>query len=189
MKSKTTQISKPRGHGTALLVIDVQLGLFQKSTPVYLAGATLANINSLIDRARITGVPVIYVQHFNDSFLKKDTPGWQLHPDLLAPAPADLRIFKSHASSFEKTSLEQELDARQVGQVVLTGLVTHGCVRAACLDACQMGYRVILAADGHSSFSKDAAKLIAEWNDKLQQAGVQVVPTAAITFVPEISRV
>jgi hypothetical protein len=52
-----------------------------------------------------------------------------------------------------------------------------------------MGYRVILAADGHSSFSKDAAKLITEWNDKLQQAGVQVVPTAAITFVPEISRV
>lgn len=187
MKHQPSLTLKPRGDGTALLVIDVQLGLFQKSTPVYHAQATLANINSLIARARLAGAPVVYVQHSNDSFLKKDTPGWQLHPDLLAPGFEDLRIYKSHASSFEKTALEQELEARHIGRLVLTGLVTHGCVKAACLDACQRGYRVTLAADGHSSFSKDAAALINEWNDKLQQVGAQVFPAIEIAFAPEIT--
>lgn len=171
----------------ALLVIDVQLGLFQKSTPVYQAGLTLANINSLIGRARLAGIPVIYVQHSNDSFLIKDAPGWHLHPDLSPPAPDDLHIFKSHASAFEKTPLEGELEARQVGRLVLTGLVTQGCVKAACLDACQMGYRVTLAADGHSSFSKGTASLIDEWNARLQQAGAQVIPAAEIAFTPDIT--
>jgi nicotinamidase-related amidase len=187
MKPKTSQTLKPHGDGAALLVIDVQLGLFQKSTPVYQAEATLANINTLIDRAHRAGISVFYVQHSNDNFLKEGTPGWQLHPDLLPPAPEDLKIFKNHASAFERTPLEQELEARQVGGLALTGLVTHGCVKAACLDACQKGYRVTLAADGHSSYSKDAAWLIDEWNEKLQQAGAQVIPASEIAFAPEIS--
>jgi nicotinamidase-related amidase len=175
---------KPRGDGMALLVIDVQLGLFQKTVPIYQADALLATINILIDRARQAGIPVIYVQHCNDSFLQMDTLGWQLHPGLLPPAVDDLRIYKRHGSSFEDTLLEQELEARQVGELVLTGLVTNGCVKAACLDACAMGYRTILAADGHSSFSKDAAKLIDEWNARLRLAGAQVIPAAEIDFPP-----
>jgi nicotinamidase-related amidase len=187
MKTRTPQTPNVHGAGTALLVIDVQLELFQKSTPVFQANTTLATINTLIERARQAGVPVIYVQHNNDTFMKKDTPGWQLHPDLLPPAPVDLQIFKSHASAFEQTTLAQELERHQVGRLVISGLVTHGCVKAACLDACQMGYRVTLASDGHSSYSKDAARLIDEWNEKLQQAGAQVIPASEITFPPEIS--
>lgn len=176
--------TKPRGAGMALLVIDVQLGLFQKPVPIYQAKAVLANINRLIERARQAGVPVIYVQHCNDSFLERDTPGWQLHPDLLPPLQGELRIYKRHGSSFEGTGLEQELEARGVGTLVLTGLVTHGCVKAACQDACALGYRTILTADGHSSFSKDAARLIHEWNAKLGLGGAQVLPAAEIVFTP-----
>jgi nicotinamidase-related amidase len=173
---------RPRGDGMALLVIDVQLALFQKPTPIYRAGTLLSNINSLIDRARQTGIPVIYVQHCNDSFLQMDTHGWHLHPELLPPAVDDLRIYKRHGSSFEDTLLEQELEARQVGRLIIAGLVTHGCVKAACLDACALGYRTILAADGHSSYSKDAARIIDEWNASLRLAGAQVIPAAEIDF-------
>jgi nicotinamidase-related amidase len=177
---------KPRREGIALLVIDVQLGLFQKPTPIYRASALLANINALIGRARQAAIPVIYVQHCNDSFLQKDSPGWQLHPDLSPPAVGDLRIYKRHGSAFEDTPLEQELEARHVGALLIAGLVTHGCVKAACLDACALGYRVTLAADGHSSFSKEAAKLIDEWNIRLAQAGAQVCPAAEIA-IPIVS--
>lgn len=180
MKTKVT--SKPRGDGMALLVIDVQLGLFKKSTPLYRAADILAKINTLIERARAAGVPVIYVQHCNDSFLRQDTPDWQLHPDLLPPTEGEFRIYKRHGSAFEGTSLEQELERREVGWLAISGLVTHGCVKAACLDACALGYQVALAADGHSSFSKDAARLIDEWNVKLQQAGARVIPAAEIDF-------
>jgi nicotinamidase-related amidase len=182
---KTKLSPKPRGDSTALLVIDVQIGLFKKQLPIYRAADLLSNINSLIERARHAGAPVIYVQHSNDSFLQKDTPEWQLHPELLLPGDDELRIYKRHASAFEGTDLEQELEARGVGNLVLGGLVTHGCVKAACLDACQIGYHVTLVADGHSSFSKDAAKLIDEWNTKLQQAGAQVIPAAKVDFISE----
>jgi nicotinamidase-related amidase len=35
--------------------------------------------------------------------------------------------------------------------VILTGLVTHGCVKATCEGALALGYAAVLAADGHSS--------------------------------------
>jgi hypothetical protein len=38
----------------------------------------------------------------------------------------------------------------------------------------------VLAGDGHSSYSKDAARLIEEWNRKLGEAGAVVLPAAQI---------
>ena len=65
---------------------------------------------------------------------------------------------------------------------MVTGLVTHGCVKATCLGALALGYAVTLAADGHSSYSKDAAPLIEEWNRKLGEAGATVATASQIAF-------
>jgi nicotinamidase-related amidase len=56
---------------------------------------------------------------------------------------------------------------------VVTGLVTHGCVKATCMGAKDLGYEVILVKDGHSNFNKQAAKLIDEWNRKLGDGGAE----------------
>jgi nicotinamidase-related amidase len=66
--------------------------------------------------------------------------------------------------------------------VVVTGLVTHGCVKSSCIGAHELGYEVVLVADGHSSYSKDASKLIAEWNEKLSQGGVVVRAAEEVQF-------
>ena len=62
------------------------------------------------------------------------------------------------------------------------GLVTHGCVRATCVDASQRGYQVTLVSDGHSNFHKQAAKVIEEWNQKLSDGVAQLKPTQEIDF-------
>ena len=51
-------------------------------------------------------------------------------------------------------------------------------------QAMALGYAVTLAADGHSStsYSKDAAQLIEEWNRKLGAAGANVAPASQIAF-------
>ncbi|NLC14321.1 MAG: isochorismatase family protein [Chloroflexi bacterium] len=67
---------------SALLVIDVQREQFDKSTPVYKADELLQNITSLISKARLEGVPVFFVQHSTDSYLKYGSEGWQLHPQI-----------------------------------------------------------------------------------------------------------
>ena len=67
---------------TALLIIDVQLGMFEESDPVYRGDELLATINDLITRARSAGVPVIYVQHSGGDghLLEPGSPGWPIHP-------------------------------------------------------------------------------------------------------------
>jgi nicotinamidase-related amidase len=61
-------------------------------------------------------------------------------------------------------------------------LVTHGCVKSSCQGAHELGYRVVLVADGHSSYSKDAARLIEEWNQTLSQATVELRLASQVEF-------
>lgn len=173
--------SSENQDGIALLVIDVQTALFERSTPIYKADNLLRNIMTLIQRAREAGAPVLYVQHANEKLLPEGSEGWQLHPQLQT-LPPDAIIHKRHGSAFQETQLKKILDARNVGTLVITGLVTHGCVRATCQDALKQGYTVILVEDAHSSYSKDAARLIEEWNGKLRAAGATVLPTEEVDF-------
>jgi len=78
--------------------------------------------------------------------------------------------------------LGETLRSLHVDTVVVTGLVTHGCVKATSIGAQEAGLDVILVQDGHSSFSKDAAKLIEEWNEKLSARHITVKPTSEIMF-------
>jgi nicotinamidase-related amidase len=165
----------------ALLVIDVQQGLFGKSTPIYKAEELLQNITCLIERAHRCSVPVFYVQHSALRTLVKGSPDWQLH-SRLQPLTIDCILHKQHGNAFEGTILEEALRSRNVTSLVITGLVTHGCVRATCIGAMQLGYKVILAKDGHSNFSKQAAKLIEEWNQKLSAKKVELKSTSEIEF-------
>ena len=166
---------------SALLVIDVQKEQFEASSPVYQADDLLRNINSLISKARQEGVPVFFVQHSADSYLKYGSDGWQLHPQI-HPFPGEPLIFKRHPNSFEDTNLQEELSKRNVSMVVVTGLVSHGCVKATCLGALKEGYKVVLVSDAHSNFSKDALGMIEKWNRELGNRGALVVDTKSVTF-------
>lgn len=167
---------------TALLIIDVQKGLFEKSIPIYNADGLLDNINRLIARAHTANVPVFYIQHASDKILPEGSDGWQLHPRLQQPGAADCVVHKHHASALEKTTLGQELEARHIRRLVVTGLVTHGCVQATCIDTSQHGYEVILVEDGHSNYHKKAKDMIAEWNQKLSQGIVTLKAAEAVDF-------
>ncbi len=90
----------------ALLVIDVQQGLFRKSAPIYRAQELLGNITTLIDRAHESGVPVIYIQHASKKTWVEGSDDWQLHPRLQC-LNMDLRIPKQHGSAFKETTLKK----------------------------------------------------------------------------------
>lgn len=166
---------------SALLVIDVQNDLFEKSTPVYRAKELIVNISALVDKAHLAGVPVVYIQHSGFMHLRKGTEGWELHPDF-HPQPEDWRLFKEISNSFEGTDLAGRLASHGIGHVVSTGLVTHGCVKNTCLGGLKEGFKVTLAADAHSSFSKDAVGMIEKWHGILAEKGVMVVDSGDISF-------
>lgn len=166
---------------TALLVIDVQRGLFQKSIPIYKADQLLDNIIALVDRAHAAGVPVFYIQHCDQRDLAEGTDGWQLHPRL-QPLKTDSFLTKQKSNSFEETKLDEILKSKGIESLVITGLVTHGCVKNGCLGAKALGYKVTLVQDAHSNFSDKGAQLIVEWNQKLANEGVVLKSASDITF-------
>jgi nicotinamidase-related amidase len=166
----------------ALLVIDVQMGLFERETPIYEAEQVLKNINSLIRDARKAGVPVIFVQHANENTLVRDSREWQLHPEI-KPLKGEITIHKVHGDAFIDTNLKEELEKRNVNALVVTGLVTHGCVKATSLGALKRGYRVTLVSDGHSNFSKDAPRLIEKWNRAISKKGAELVAAKDVDFM------
>ncbi len=165
------QTRKKKPGGVALLVVDVQRGLFQRATPMYHPEEVLANIGTLVDQAHRAGVPVIYVQHANEGTLVRNSDRWQLHP-AIQPLEHELVVHKRSPNAFDDTSLDQELRARGVQQLIITGMLTQGCVRATCIGAHALGYQVVLVEDGHSNFSKRALWLIRYWNRTLQESGI-----------------
>ena len=164
---------------SALLVIDVQNGLFSRSTPIYKGQELLENINSLSAQFTQTGGLVFYIQHSNKKLLLKDSENWQLHPQLIV-GENDLVIHKTHGNAFEDTELKGKLDASGIESIVITGLVTNGCVKATSIGGYDLGYRVVLVEDGHSTYSKTAPRLIREWNRKLGEEIAEVHPTVEI---------
>jgi nicotinamidase-related amidase len=169
------------GTNTALLIIDVQRDLFEKSTPVYQGDLVLKNINALVDRAHVAGVPVFYVQHSTKTTLIEGSSGWQLHP-ALKPRKTDHFIRKHHGNAFEDTRLKGDLDTLRVSRVVVVGLITDGCVQATCKGAHALGYHVTLVEDAHSTNSAGGEQVIDKWNTKLSRGIVRLRVTTDVDF-------
>jgi len=166
----------------ALLVIDVQMALFSRPTPIYKADDLMRNINSLVEKFQLSNALVVYIQHSNNKMLIKDSDDWQFHPDLNIKE-TDPIIHKIHGNAFKETNLKQTLESRVIEDIVITGLVTQGCVKATSLGGKELGYRVILIEDGHSSYSKEAPKIIEKWNLKLGKEQVELFLSDEIGFV------
>jgi nicotinamidase-related amidase len=159
---------------TALLVIDVQQALFTRSFPIYRQEQLIQTINSLSVRIRDAG-GVVFIQHQNAKLLEQGTPGWQIHSDLQREA-TDMVVHKEHGNAFKETALHALLQEHEITTVVAAGLSSYGCVRATCLGGMALGYHVVLAADGHSSWRRDAAARIELVNTEMMQAGADVIP-------------
>lgn len=154
----------------ALLVVDVQNGMFQEPYPVYDGDGLLDRISGLIKNARACSIPVIYVQHNEDEGLVNGSPDWQFH-NRIAPVDGDIIIQKRTPDSFNDTYLQSELEALGIRKIVLTGLQTDLCIDATCRRAGELGYQVTVAQDCHSTWGQGdqtAAQIIESYNDQFR---------------------
>ena len=62
--------------------------------------AVVANVSTLVDKARDKQVPVIWVQH-SSQHMEKESDGWQLVPELSRQEPEPL-VHKTFADSFDE---------------------------------------------------------------------------------------
>ena len=155
-----------------LLIIDVQVGMFHLSRPLYNGDKLLENIQSLLHRARLALIPIVYMQHCGKdrSPFEKNSPGWQIHPSI-CPAAEDDVIEKEYSDSFRDTSLDQILHQLEIDHLVVCGLVTEGCLDTTVRRAASLGYAIELASDCHSttdSMNLKAEQIIHHHNEVLK---------------------
>ena len=131
---------------TALLVVDVQTDVVAGA---HQRDAVVANIGSLVEKARQARVPVVWVQH-SDEGLARGSEGWRIVPELV-PAGAEPLVEKSYGDSFEDTKLESVLADLGVGRLVVVGAQTDACIRCTLHGAFVRGYDATLVGDAHTT--------------------------------------
>jgi len=133
-------------HGTALLVIDLQVGVVEGC---FDGQGVLDRTAELIARARTEGTPVVYVQH-EEPEMPQGSDEWQLAPPL-DPRPDEPRVFKKYRDSFAGTDLAAVLDRLGTSRLVIAGAQSDYCVRTTAQRAAADGYDVVLVSDCHTT--------------------------------------
>lgn len=144
----TTLENRPN---TSLLVIDVQNGVVEGA---HERDAVVANVASLIEKARQAGVPVVWVQHSSEQ-LVRGSDGWRIVPEL-SRGDAEPLVEKNYGDSFEDTTLENVLSDLGVGRLVVVGAQTDACVRSTLHGAFVRGYDATLVGDAHTTEDQTA---------------------------------
>ncbi len=144
----TTLPDRPR---TAFMVIDVQKGVVAEA---YQRDEVVANISTLVDRAREHSVPIVWVQH-SDAELETGSDAWAYVPELVRQDSEPL-VHKKFGDCFEDTDLEAVLATAGVGRLVVTGAQTDACVRSTIHGALARGYDVTLVGDAHTTQDQSA---------------------------------
>jgi nicotinamidase-related amidase len=141
----------------ALLIIDVQMAMFTGETHVYKDEEVLNNIAAMLEKARSTGMPVIFVQHTVTGYARfeKGSPTWEIHPGI-KPLEAEDVVEKSYCDSFMNTKLESVLKGKGITELIIAGMQTEYCIDTSVRRAFSMGYRNILVSDAHTTYDNEA---------------------------------
>ncbi|MGW9043444.1 cysteine hydrolase family protein [Streptomyces lydicus] len=167
---------------TALIVIDMLNSYEHEDAELLLPSVrkALPQITGLLDRARGSGIDVIYV---NDNFGL-----WRSHhdelldavlsspyADLVEPVRPDeksLFVVKARHSIFYQTPLEYLLRQRGIETVVLCGQVTEQCVLYSALDAHIRHFSVTVVEDACAPIHQDLAEAALRMMERNMQAHV-----------------
>jgi nicotinamidase-related amidase len=142
--------------GPALLLVDVQQGLDDPRWGARNNPQAEQRIADLLAAWRVTGRPVIHVQHLSlrpQSPLRADAPGHAFKVEALPMA--DEPVFRKHVNSaFIGTDLEAHLRANGIDSLVVVGITTDHCVSSTARMAGNLGFAVTVVEDATATFER-----------------------------------
>ncbi len=163
---------------SALLVMDVQLGIVERFTqnqPEY-----LTRLRRAIDAARERGIPVVYVvvgfraghpevSARNLSFsaiagsgrFAEGDPQAGVHPQL-APEAGDIVVTKRRVSAFAGSDLDVVLRALGATQLMLAGIATSGVVLSTLRQAADLDFGLTVLEDGCLDADAEVHRVLTE---------------------------
>ena len=163
----------------ALLILDMQIGLFHGPDKPWAGEALLDTLNGLLLKARRAGAPIFLARHVGPpgSPIEPASPLTQLVQAL--QLEGDEVIFeKNRPNAFTQTGLAERLKACDAEGLVITGMKTQYCIDSTCRAARDLGFDAVLIADGHSCSDTPELKaemIVAHHNATLAGAFCRVV--------------
>lgn len=178
---------KEKHMSAALLIIDMQVGLFHGPEKPHDGERVLANIRQLIAKARQHDVPVFAVRHTGPegSPIAAGSPFWQLLPALELIVDVDHLFDKSRPNAFHNTDLAQQLTRQNIKDLYLVGMKTQFCIDSTCRAAADLGFKPLLVADAHTCMDTaalPAQAIIDHHNATLGGAFARLINSADVTF-------
>lgn len=163
---------------SALLVIDVQNDYCHPRGTLGRHGAdlgsvapALANIQRLIEAARVSGAAVIFIRNWHEPWA--NSPGWRARSPRqsgaaeagswgaefhgVAPAGGEPVIDKQRYDAFIGTPLDSALRALGRSTLVITGFGTNVCVESTARHAVFLDYHIVFMSDATGTADGDAA--------------------------------
>lgn len=163
-----------------LLIIDVQRALLDE-LPAARQSELLGTLVPLLDKARSTGLPVVYVRHDGSpGELIPGTPEWQIASEI-APRAGEPIVEKRSSDAFAQTNLTEVLAALDADHLIAAGMQTDVCVNATIAAATERGYRVTLVADGHATSASNGyseQQIREAMHEKTRARGVRITSAA-----------
>lgn len=138
----------------ALLIIDLQNAWHEGESAVQM-DAAVPYIQAVLPLFRKKGLPIVWIQHREDTEgVVPGTRGFEwIAP--LAPAPGDFEVVKTYNNSFTKTNLETILKNAGVDTVVLSGYCAEYCVVSTLVGARDRDLTPVLYRGGIASGNAD----------------------------------
>ncbi|EAR28489.1 isochorismatase family protein [Pseudoalteromonas tunicata D2] len=169
---------------SALLVVDVQNGVFGSTNPPYLSENVISNIKQLLGYASSSETEIVFIQHEIPGVLEPESDAWQLFSDL-AINDSSYKVRKSTPDSFHDTNLKEYLDEKGIEHVLVCGYSTEFCIDRTAYSAASKGYKVTLIEDAHTTHGKphlDAPSIIAHHSFNLSKhPNIVLNSTATLT--------
>jgi len=132
---------------STLILIDCQNTYTQGVMELDGVQAALDEAATLLERARIAGIPIIHIQHNDGPGSLYDIEGESgAIVDRVAPREGEPVVVKSYPNSFVQTDLDQRLKSIDATHLVLAGFMTHMCVNSTARGAFNLGYAPTVVA-------------------------------------------
>jgi len=143
----------------ALLIIDMQMGVFSSETPRFDTRGVTQRINTLSAHFRNQGDKVIFIQHdgIKENYLFHGTPDWEILSTLYQ-GKEDLYIDKTVNDAFYETDLEVTLKSQGINELFICGCATDFCVNATVHSALVKDFNITIAGDCHTTADRPGLK-------------------------------
>jgi nicotinamidase-related amidase len=145
-------------ENTALLLIDLMPRIIDLPLQPYDGQSVLGNCLKLAEAFRDKKLPVIAVRVDRPN-VAEQPPGSELHVQI----EADVVIVKHSWGAFYGTSLDEELRARGVKNVVIAGIATNMGVESTARAADDHGYEVTFVEDAMTGVHAHAHQFAVEY--------------------------